>query len=56
MYGTMGIGESKIGDPLSKIKIKEVSQLPKTGRKSEKFKEDCKEGSTSKKREERSPS
>jgi len=56
MYSTMGTGESKIGDPLSKIKIGEVSRLPKTGRKSEKFKEGCKEGSTSKKREERSPS
>jgi len=25
MYGTMGVGESKIGDPLDKIKIAEVS-------------------------------
>ena len=56
MYGTMGIGESEIGDPLSKIKIGEASQLPKIGQESEKFKEGCKEGSTSKERKEHSPS
>ena len=56
IYSTMGIGESEIGDPLSKIKIGEASQLPKIGQESEKFKEGCKEGSTSKERKEHSPS
>src|SRR5712672_2031038 len=26
IYGTMGVGESEIGDPLSKVKMEEVSQ------------------------------
>jgi len=56
MYGTMGVGESEIGDPLNKIKIAEVDRPPKMGQKSKKSKEGCKEDSKHKKSRERSPS
>ena len=56
MYGTMGVGESEIGDPLNKIKIAEVGRPPKMGQKGKKSKEGYKEDSRCKKDRERLPS
>ena len=56
IYGTMGVGESEIGDPLGKIKIVEVGRLPKMGQKSKRTKGGCKEDSRREKSRKRSPS
>ena len=52
----MGAGESEIGDPLSKVKIEEVSRLPKMAQKSKRSKEGCEKDSRHKKGRERSSS
>jgi len=49
IYGTIGIGESKRGDPLSKVKIEEVSRLPKMVQKGKRSKGGCEKDSRCKK-------
>jgi len=56
IYGTMGIGESEIGDPLSKIKMEGIGQLLKTGQKGKKSEEGCRKDSKHQKSWERSSS
>jgi len=56
IYGTMGTGESEIGDPLSKIKIGGISRLPKIGQEDEKSKGSHKEDSKHKRSQKHSSS
>jgi len=54
VYGTMGVGESEIGDPLSKIKIEGTSRLPKTGQEGKRSERSRKEDSKHKRSRKRS--
>jgi len=54
IYSTMGIGESEIGAPFSKIEIEGTSRLPKIGREDERSEGSRKEDSKHKKSQKRS--